>query len=234
MADKYFIEATSFNGEDGRRTLDRALTILKLFKEYFIFSGVTYQYSNRHVDPLVHYQPFQRYTYDDNAYTVLENEENSFLNFWNDFYKAPYNTLYPFYRFHLADYRPYSIDCYVDHVASIESLLVPDGNDGKITKKFQKRGAYIINHESSANFRDCERYLRKAYDLRSDIVHGNKQMDKGVATKSRDDWKDDIKKIRNYNRMIIRYIIKNGLCDFEKRKSKMKTIFDQSQICCKP
>jgi hypothetical protein len=140
----YFLESISPGNEEPRRTLDRCITILKLFKENFIFSGIVYSYVNGRLDILRHYNPYMHYTYDDNKYTIFENNEKKLKVFWSQsFDDMPYATFFPLYRFNLADYRAYSMESFVDYVESLEGILVPDKN--LITKKFQERGAFILS-----------------------------------------------------------------------------------------
>jgi hypothetical protein len=215
----YFLESISPNNEAPRRTLDRCITILKLFKNNFIFSGVVYFYPNGRIDILRHYNPFMCYTYDTDMYTISQEEEKKFIAFWTKSFDAPYNTFFPLYRFHLADYRPYSMDSYVDYVESIEGILVPD--DNSISKKFRERGAAILSYVDNGNRDEYEIKLKKAYERRSIIVHGKESMEK-IQNMSGEDWIEPIREIRDYNRRIIKFIISENLFDYKKRRQRMK------------
>ena len=46
-----------------------------------------------------------------------------------------------------------------------------------------------------------------------------------IEAMSKDDWKEPIKNLRNYNRIILKFIIVEKLFDYEKRKQRMKKIF---------
>jgi len=212
--------------------MDRCLTILKLFKDNFIFSGVVYSYSNGRPDILRHYNPYMHYTYGKDQYTIFEEDEKELEDFWSKSAdEIPYVTFFPLYRFNLADYRVYSMDSFVDYVESLEGILVPDKNS--ISKKFQERGAYILSLEDEYNSIDFyKKDLRNAYDCRSTIVHGKKKMEE-IEAMSKDDWKEPIKNLRNYNRIILKFIIVEKLFDYEKRKQRMKKIFDEpTSNCC--
>lgn len=225
----YFLESISPINEEIRRTLDRCITILKIYKDNFIFSGVVYPLSNGRPDILRHYNPYMHYTYNSDIYTISQEEEKKFIDFWCKSFDVPYNKFFPLYRFHLADYRPYSMDSFVDYVESLEGILVPDENS--ISKKFRERGAFILSSENNENSKNYKKTLEIAYNLRSTIVHGKKDMNK-IQNMSSKDWIAPIRKIRDYNRRIIKYIIFEDLFDYEKRKQRMKDIFDPPKSNC--
>ena len=199
--------------------------MLKLFKEKFIFSQIVYSYIDNQIDVLPHYQPYQRYSYDEDLYKIEKEEEEEFTNFWRKFINIPYSTTYSLYRFHLADYRPYSMDTYIDYVESLESLLVPDGDEGNISKKFKNRGASILANVESKN--KIKKNLFELYDRRSTIVHGKEKMT-DIEKWTTEDWKAPIKLIRCYDRKIIKYVVDKNILDFDERKSEMKRIYDQN------
>lgn len=234
--DKYFIELP-YQNETPRLTLECVITLFKLFDDKFIFSNTVSRYIDNKLkerDTLPNFQPFEHRTYDAGPYLLETRDEDKFREFWARLIDMPYDTTYALQKFNLADHRPYCIDCFLDYVASIESLLVPDEEEGSPTTKFCNRGAIILCDDE--NKKSKGKYISNTYSLRSDIIHGNERVKEVWSWEVGNEWKDHINQIRKYNRLIIRYIIKDNyelLGDVDKRKKKMQDLFNPTtHKCC--
>lgn len=206
--------------------LNRALTVFKLFKDSIVLSHVVIVGDPPStVHEMRHYIPYSRlpiYTY-----SLREGEDTEFAKFWTEFSRLnPRN--FAVYRFHLADFRPYLADRFVDYVESLEYMLVPDsgGREGEIRYKFSSRGTLILAPNAEADMREhLYRGLQHAYDLRSGIVHS------GASGESTDmPLEDVIHLVRWHDREAIKFFFRADCLDRTKdyRASllKRRLIFD--------
>lgn len=216
------------DGSDLESTLDRVLVTFKLFKNTpLLAKGVL-----RETNPPCMFQTHSYWTSKRDRprvprYRLKTSEEILFPAFWRKhIHIKPKN--FAVYRFHLADFRPYLRDCLVDHVESLEYLLVPDSNEGGIGHKFRTRGCLILSDSMSPSVRKrtYER-LRDEYAMRSALVHGDeKDVQKLLPklAKSRK-WKDALPPIRHQVRKAIRYFFqKKCLDNVEKRKELVRAL----------
>jgi hypothetical protein len=206
--------------------LNRALTVFKLFKDSLVFSNVIVI-----GDPperaygLRHYKPWSRVPIE--RYSLADNETKQFVEFWKRFIGVNPGS-FPVYRFHLADFRPYLRDRVVDYVDSLEYLFVPDSGEGEISYKFRSRGTLLIGHDKNSESKGrIYEALKRAYTLRSAIVHGNADKEDQLLKDST--WEDEIAPIRCYDREAIKFFFIAGcIDDSEKRRTLLekRLIFD--------
>lgn len=113
----------------------------------------------------------------DTELTDLEHEElNMFLNYINQERKTKEEKK-NFKRFNVALSRlHYGVerdnfeDKVIDFMIGLEALYLPDGNS-ELTFRLSLRASLLLNTKASA--KDDFKFLRKMYDARSSIVHGN-------------------------------------------------------------
>jgi len=212
------------NVEEARRLLDRALTTFKLFKGAHVLSNLAFfskdgKMTFRHWRHYFHWRRCEL-----TAFFLGKGEEIAFKKFWNEF--AEINTEnFAVYRFHLADFRPYLRDRFVDHVESLEYLFVPDSDEHRIGYKFRSRGTMVLGEHLATEERvDLFKQLKDAYDLRSAIVHGNTTEESRLLPSS-DLWEERIEIVRRHNIAAIKLLFRAGVLDnYEKRKAFMKTV----------
>jgi hypothetical protein len=68
------------------------------------------------------------------------------------------------------------VDRIVDYATALESTLVPEKDYN--TQRITRRAAELISPDSSGVTADVVRFLKKFYDIRSQIVHGRRLDDK--------------------------------------------------------
>lgn len=213
----FLLQTPSRENEQPRRTLDRVLTVFKLFKDSLVLSVSVFA-NTRLVDSLPHYTHWLDADRGLPPFHLDKQEETEFARFWEEFVEInPGN--FAVYRFHLADYRSYSADRFTDYVESLEYLLAPDSGGGEIRYKFASRGVLILGRDKTAKTRrDLYEELRDAYDMRSAIVHGDEsEQSKLRGSKT---WEETIRPIRTHNREAIKFFFREGcLEDRDKRRN---------------
>lgn len=201
--------------EEARAWLDRALTTFKLFRDPPVLSSLVFMEKNTGIQYLHwrHYFHWRRVNID--PYSLCSGEEHTFQEFWKEFIQLdPGN--FAIYRFHLADFRPYLRDRFADHVESLEYLLVPDYEKGKIGLRLRSRGAKILGKNSQKTRDQIFNELKDSYDLRSAIVHGDEKKEQKL--RPRDElWEEKIRMIRQYNREAIKLLFRKG-CLYDRSK----------------
>lgn len=211
VACKYWLEIDETEN-DPRGAFDRALVVMKLFKDAVVTSNV-------YVSPdstrrLRHYKIFTKVP---RNYFLEASEVESFRAFWNEF-RSISTREFVVRSFHDAIYRPYLNQRIVDYVVTLENLLVPDGIAGKVAYRFRTRGAVLLASPDTPEVkRRVYTDLNKYYTIRSQQVHGGKW--KGPGTRDGDGWEELLRPIRNYAREAIVYFHREGcLMDAEKRR----------------
>jgi len=198
--------------QEARHKFDWAVILLKLFKEEMIWANkfriVNISNSSIFSTGQLNYYIWWWKNYYPKQYEINNDDVKLVQKFWNDFSGLDIN--FGVMRFHQGDYRPQLTDCLVDYVIALEYFLVPGGKSGDISYKFRTHGALVL---SQCNISDTDPHniyknLKKAYDLRSDIVHGN------IKTNYEDF--SFVKTIRNYTREVIKYFHNNKITDREK------------------
>ena len=170
----YTIHVNLLPNEKENIAYERVQIIFKLFKEGAInFLG----YLNDHSEFLNRkpYQVYWRRPPNRIQYVIRQNEEKSFVSFWNSFREIS-TVDFAIYRFHQADFKFQYPDRFLDYVLSIESLMIPDGK-GQKSAQFVK-GAYILSKmDKSLNRKYLTHYLGNVYEKRGSIVHGSVTLD---------------------------------------------------------
>jgi hypothetical protein len=201
----YVLQTPARAGENARVTLDRALTVFKLFKDSLVLANLVFG-ADRLLDQLPHYVHWLDKHRGLPVFKLSKSEEVEFIRYWSEFIDVPPEN-FAVLRFHLADYRAYSRDRYVDYVESLEYLLVPDSDEGEIGYKFRSRGCLILGENGDASDRErIYKELREAYSLRSAILHGDVEKESKTVRNGR--WEDKLQPIRHYDRQAIRYFFR--------------------------
>jgi len=228
---KFSLCTPKVENEKPRRTLDRILEIFKLFKEglvlsNFIVYGEFSDIDKLKFDFLPHYTHYVDGNRSPPGYIISSNEEKPFIGFWSEFKDLPFEN-FAVYKFHLADFEPFSKDTMTNYVESLEYLFVPDSSDGEIAYKFRTRGTLILGRDKNMDERKkIYKNLHNSYNLRSAIVHGNIEKEKKLLNGK--NWEDFHSFLRIYVRESIKFFFrKNCLDDNQKRKELIEnmTIF---------
>lgn len=143
---KYYLQINLRRGEKSRRTLDRAIIIFKLFKDAFITSQFVLKKQNDIYiidDFIPHYIPWNINDLEIHKYCLKSDEESKFCDFWKEYRVIDYSN-FAVNRFHLADYRPYQQDRFIDYVLALEHLFVPEQGSGEISYKLRSRACIIL------------------------------------------------------------------------------------------
>jgi hypothetical protein len=225
----YVLQARSEQEVDNAQAegfLNRALIVFKLFKDSLVFSNVVvFGDPPSRAYGLRHYKPWSRVPIE--RYSLADSEMKHFVDFWKRFIGMNPGS-FPVYRFHLADFRPYLRDRVVDYVDSLEYLFVPDSGEGEISYKFRSRGTLLIGYDKDSESKEkIYEELKRAYALRSAIVHGN--ADKESQLLKDTTWEDEIGPIRCYDREAIKFFfLADCLDDSERRRTLLekRLIFD--------
>jgi len=216
---KYILKIRTIEREEPRRTLDRVLIIFKLFKDSLVLSNVILDDYGNTIDLLLHYRHWVDQDRGLPEYVIYTHEEQSFIDFWNEFKEIEYSN-FAVSRFHLADYSPYSRDRLVNYVESLEFLFVPDSSGGEISYKFRSRGTLILGRDKSPSERETiYKQLRDTYDLRSAIVHGNRDKeDKMLKNRT---WEDYLQYLRCFTRESIKFYFRHKCLNNNKERQKL-------------
>jgi hypothetical protein len=210
--------------EKPRRTLDRVLDIFKLFKEGLVLSnyiiyGEFDDIDGLKFDHLPHYTHYPDGVRSFPGYIISSEEETSFIKFWNEFKDLPYDN-FAVYKFHLADFEPFSRDTLTNYVESLEYLLVPDSSEGEIAYKFRSRGALVIGRDKDANERkEIYRNLDNSYKLRSAIVHGNNSNERKLLNGKT--WEGFHRFLRTYVREAIQFFFRKNCLDSNSKRKEL-------------
>jgi hypothetical protein len=204
------LKMPSRDGEEFRLSLDRALTIFKLFKDSIVLSNCIFE-GAKLVDCPPHYVHWIDQHRGIPPYDLPHNEESEFADFWKEFAQLP-PTDFAVYRFHLADYRAYSSDRFADYVESLEYLLVPDSDEGEISYKFRSRATLILGRNRNSTEREgLLSEFKQAYRLRSAIVHGDKEEETKLVPNGR--WEERTRPMRCHDREAIKYFFRAKCLD---------------------
>ncbi|MFA6473115.1 MAG: hypothetical protein WCU00_13875, partial [Candidatus Latescibacterota bacterium] len=199
-------------------------TLFKLYKDFLVLSKIVYIGEDKK-DYLPHYTHWIDEDRGLPIYLINENEELDFIDFWKDFFEIDILN-FAVNRFHIADFRPYSKDRFVDYVESLEFLLVPDSVEGEISFRFRNRGCLLLGKNLNIiKKKEIYEALKNAYSFRSAIVHG---VDYEKYLKNRS-WESHIKQVRMFLRELIKIFHKNGLISENKKRKKY---FEDKLIFC--
>lgn len=104
-------------------------------------------------------------------FVLKKSEKRSFKNAWIKYGKHQSKS-FAITRFIGADFEPYDYDMAMYLIEALESLLCVGGR-GETTFKFSSRGTIILGQKLSINGKkDLMGKLKKAYDYRSRLTHG--------------------------------------------------------------
>jgi hypothetical protein len=186
--------------KEPRRSLDRALLVLNLFKPTCLFSNIlTCAGYDIEFDELPHYQPWRK----PDTYSIKEEEVCAFKIFWKEYFDKINFESSVFTFFRLAPILPYDTMTALFYSHCLEALFTPNGTGLKY--KYAKRGALIIGDKSSVdNMTRLKLELEELYDFRSAIVHG------------RDFGQPEEGKLKDYRMFCftaIQYYLKHDLID---------------------
>jgi len=165
--------------KDGRKCLEKLLTILRLFKEEVVGFNLivqplcgapSYGMTTQH---LKHFQLWVPEQYKQ-TYKILNNEIIEFQAFFTDFWGMDFEefTLAVDY-FNKSYIEPYVRDSLLDLVICLENLYLRKEDPELKAYKLRLRASYVLGtdfEERTKVFQD----LKDAYNLRSLIVHGDK------------------------------------------------------------
>ena len=214
----FVLEMPARDDELPRRTLDRALTVFKLFKDDLVLANLIFD-GVKLADYLPHYVHWRDRDRDLKQYQLDENEASDFANFWRKFIELPPGN-FAVYRFHLADYRAYSRDRLTDYVESLEYLLVPDSGEGEIGYKFRSRGCLLFGKDAYSTKRKAiYDELKELYELRSAIVHGDSTRESKLVPDNV--WENRLRSLRHYNREAIKFFFRKGCLDDSDRRREL-------------
>jgi hypothetical protein len=225
----YLLETTG-EGSEYEATMLRALTIFRLFKDALVLSDVLLVGERpRSYTSFRHFIPWAREQIE--VYCLRGDEQAEFERFWREL-GGMKPASFPLYRFTLADFRPYLYDRFVDYVESLECLLVPDSREGEMRYKFASRGAVVLDWSEDHNERkEIYHELKDAYDIRSDIVHGNvpdeTKLTLGETRVTK--WEDANRIVREYDRKAILFFHRAGCLERAADRRKLlesKLIFE--------
>ncbi|MCX6660430.1 MAG: HEPN domain-containing protein [Candidatus Bathyarchaeota archaeon] len=216
----FVLEMPVRDDELPRRTLDRALTVFKLFKDDLVLANLIFD-GDKLVDYLPHYVHWIDRDRGLKQYQLDKNEASEFADFWKEFIGLPPGN-FAVYRFHLADYRAYSRDRLTDYVESLEYLLVPDSGEGEIGYKFRSRGCLLFGENVDASKREAiYNELKELYELRSAIVHGDSSRESRLVPDNI--WENRLRPLRHYNREAIKLFFRaRCLEDSDKRRALLE------------
>jgi hypothetical protein len=164
-------------------------------------------------------------------YLLKSSEEELLKRHWADLSQInPHNTAVT--NFHMASYYPLARDIFVNYVAALEYLAVPDWETGSLNYKFWTRLTLIFGSDRSADERKrMASKFKDAYDLRSRIVHGKpdispkkrskRSSSKSTLTRHFENYDDALTYIRAFARNAIIAFFKNGCLEDDKKRRRL-------------
>ena len=185
-----------------RRTLDRVVLALKLFKDKVAFAQSIFSEKIACLDRLPHYVYFRGTTTYDQDYVIEKEEEQEFVEHFQSYIDLD-PRLSPIRLFNLADYRPFLEERFLDYVIAMDGLLIP--GESSSTSKFVNHGLSVLkqNPENAQSDSVLKEELKEVYVLRHAMVHGDyEQKVKILQEKS---WHEWVPLVRSHTRYLIRY-----------------------------
>ncbi len=99
----------------------------------------------------------------------------AFRTFWKDLYSArnriPGNLKLALRRYSLSDLRPNIEDSMVDLLIAAEAIFLTD-SDAELSYRLSHRAAHFLSPTDRSKQREIFTKMKKAYEVRSKIVHG--------------------------------------------------------------
>jgi len=154
------------------------LNALRLFKEGKVYPlGTVTKGKNIFISGLTYNYGIPAKSFMKNKFQLMENEKDKFLEFW----KIYQGTNIPekhflsvaIRRFSQANERESIEDKIIDYLISAEALFLSSGGSfqGELKYRLSHRAAMFIEAETEKQ-RKIFKFMQKAYDVRSAIVHG--------------------------------------------------------------
>ncbi len=202
--------------KEGKRFIERALTILRLYKEEVIGYNVIVQSLNGAYSllPLKHYQLWMNPETDFSSLTfkIISTEIDKLKGFFSKFictseaFKELELAVKYFNKSYIEPYTPR--DSSLDLMISLENLYLP-GEKHELGYKLRMRMAHILAKEL-AQRKEILEDIKLAYNYRGEIVHGGKSSK--TISKIKEKHKNESEflfKIRGYTRESLKIFIKN-------------------------
>jgi hypothetical protein len=142
-------------------------------------------------------------------YELKGEESRGFEHFWNDLRKAAERKFIDgaVRRFGYAGERHRSEDRLVDLLIAAESLFLADAG-GELSYRLSMRFAFFVDG-SDYSRRELFEHMRKAYTLRSSIVHGGNADDRLLVLPKGD--KVTLERFVDETRHLLRFSLKKGI-----------------------
>lgn len=176
-ANKEKIETNKYYIKRGQE--QTVLNALRLFKDGIVYSLGTVHKSNSVFDKGVSYNPgiISKF-FMINKFQLAGNEKNNFLEFWEAYRRTEISEKHflsvAIRRFSQSNERESIEDKIIDLMISAEALFLSSGGSfqGELKYRLSHRAAMFIEDEAEKQ-REVFNFMRKAYSVRSDIVHGS-------------------------------------------------------------
>jgi hypothetical protein len=162
----------------GMPDIEKAIAILRLYKDgdigyNFILHPLStakrYGFSAAHFR---NYQIWSKRNLQPKVYTINGQEKDSFINFFNEYNNGNFEHLnVAIHYFNKSYIEPYILqDSFLDLMISLENLYLK-GENQELGYKLRMRMSYILAKELEKR-KEISRDIKKAYDYRGKIVHG--------------------------------------------------------------
>ena len=162
----------------GMPDIEKAIAILRLYKDgdigyNFILHPLStakrYGFSAAHFR---NYQIWSKRNLQPKVCTINGQEEDSFINFFNEYNNGNFEHLnVAIHYFNKSYIEPYILqDSFLDLMISLENLYLK-GENQELGYKLRMRMSYILAKELEKR-KEISRDIKKAYDYRGKIVHG--------------------------------------------------------------
>lgn len=162
--------------------VDDILSLLRLFKHAHVqTAGHATWTDSLWLNAGTSYRVLRQWPYG-GKYQLSPSEVPQFLELWHLLEKGAARFGFSIHRFNLAFDRGLLADRIVDLVIAAEALFLSDLDDkyrGELRFRFALRAAKFIEN-SKYDEHDTFRVMRRAYDVRSAIVHGGSPKDTGL------------------------------------------------------
>lgn len=181
IGDKDLLEGIeALKSHRDRNQEQKVLDALRLFKNGKVYSLGTVTRSTSVFSSGISYNPgLHAKSFIQNKFQLVKDEIDDFLEFWESFRGLDISK----YKFISVAIRRYSQsnerenieDKIIDYLISAEALFLSSTSNfqGELKYRLSHRAAMFIENEAE-NQREVFQFMQKAYDVRSDIVHGRK------------------------------------------------------------
>lgn len=156
----------------------KVFNALRLYKEGKIHPIVTLYLSKSIFTPGISYGHEAQVRYSmTNSFNIKQNEEKEFVEFWKNYDGLSTDEKHflsvAIRRFSQANERTSAEDKIIDYLISAEALFLSSGGSfqGELKYRLSHRAAMFIESEPNKQHK-IFKFMQKAYDVRSAIVHG--------------------------------------------------------------